>query len=76
MAERKVSFLMDVDNPTQAGLICRINIILLYILNWLRQPKTDWFSIPDTGAGEVTAAAEVKDKTVKAVGGQRFDVQI
>lgn len=69
-AERKVSFLMDDDSPTQPALMCRINMISLLILKCLRQPNKDWLSTPDTGASEVKVAAEVKQDTIKAVIGQ------
>lgn len=61
--------------PLSPGLMRGINIILLLILNCLWQPMRDRPSTPDTGASEVTAAAEVKDNTMKAAGGQ-FNMQI
>lgn len=69
MAQRKVSFLIDVDSTTQPGLMCRINIILLLILNCLCQPKRDWLSTLDTDSCEATPAEEVQNNTIKAVGG-------
>lgn len=55
MTERKVSFLMDVDKPTQPGLIPGINIILWYTQTWLWQTERDWLKIRGVAATEATA---------------------